>query len=365
MSPYTTMPKPEGHIYFSYNPMSPPNWGIVPFEIHVFVYANVRVALQALVQAATTIQAQRVERGSAELLSDHLLFRGHSEVTQRLLPTRLRGPWCPPAARQRFSVAAPPKIRFHGVEFPSAAYDSAGENPRYQWGDWFERVKPMRSIEDSLAEVSEDELCHRDTLERAAIERATQLPDLASLDEFRQRAAVRHYSCACSPLLDVSTNPEVAAFFATGGASHPPSAGTIGMLWAIDLNCLADLFSLKTTTILGGAGEKTVMTEQRNKWGDNRQMFEEYGVLPTRLDFTTVQLPFRRPQAQHARFILLAGEDERPLPPKTELTWWSIIERRAYSCAFIQDGRSYENADHNITSAALWPKDESLAVNLA
>jgi hypothetical protein len=363
MPPYTTLPRPEGHIYFSYSPMSPPNWGIVPFDIHVFVYPNVHVALQALLQAATTIQAQRLERGSAELLTGYLFFRGHSEVTQRLLPTRLRGPWREPATRERFSVGAPPKVEFHGIEFPSAAFDSGGEDPRNHWGDWFERVEPMREIEDSMTELEEDELHRRDALEHAAIERASQVPDVASLEPFQKQAAVRHYSRVPSPLLDVSTHPEVAAFFATGGASQPPKPGTIGMLWAIDLNFLLNIFLLKTASIPGG--EKTSMTELRNKWGVNKQMFEEYGVQPTRLELASVELPFKRPQAQHARFLALDGENKSPLSLKTELTWWSIIERRAYACAFIQDGHTYENPDHNITAAALWPGTEPLASALS
>ena len=53
------------------------------------------------------------------------------------------------------------------------------------------------------------------------------------------------------------------------------------------------------------------------------------------LELTSVELPFQRPQAQHARFFLLAEENGAPLPAKTEFTWWSIIERRAYGCAFI------------------------------
>lgn len=131
------------------------------------------------------------------------------------------------------------------------------------------------------------------------------------------------------------------------------------MLWAMDLNFLADLFSMKTVSISGG--EKTSLTEQRDKWGDNKQMFEEFGVEPTSLELASVELPFQRPRAQHARFLWLAGKDRSPLPPKTELTWWSIIERRAYACAFIQDGSTYENPDHNITTAALWPNTEPLA----
>jgi hypothetical protein len=53
------------------------------------------------------------------------------------------------------------------------------------------------------------------------------------------------------------------------------------------------------------------------------------------------------------------------LPAKTELTWWSIIERRAYGCAFIQDGRVYENPNHNITVDSLLPATEPLVKALA
>lgn len=362
MPPYTKLPRPEGQIYFSYNPMSPPNWDIVPFETHVFVYASIGVALQALLQAATTIQAQRLECGAAQLLSDHLHFRGQADVTHRLLPTRLRGLAHPTAVRQRQSVAAPPKVTFHGVEFPSAVFESGAEDPRNHLGDWFERDESLRSIEDSMAELPDNELRRRDDLEISALDRASRITDVAQLDTFRKRAAVRHYSGVPSPLLDVSTRPEVAAFFATGGGSHPVPAGRIGLLWAIDLNLLAGLFSLEIAPIPGGL--KTTMTEQRDEWGDNKAMFEEYGVLPTRLELASVELPFARPQAQQARFFSIAAEDGRKLPLKTELTWWSIIERRAYACAFIHDGHTYENPRHNITTAALLPKDESLAIAL-
>jgi hypothetical protein len=358
MPTHTTLPRPEGHIYVSYSPISPPNWGIAPFETHIFVYSNIRIALQVLREVANAIQAQRLERGSAEPFAGDLLFRGNSEVTQRLLPSRLRGPWRQPAPRERFSVAAPPMVKIDGVDLPSVAFDPPGENARAYWGDWFEPVEPTRTIENSMAEVSQEDLDHRDVLERAAVERASQLPEVAALGPFQRRAAVRHYSAVLSPLLDVCTSPEVAAFFATGGASQAPTAGTIGMLWAIDLNFFQDLFSLETTSIPGG--EKTNMTEQRDKWGVNKRLFEEYSVLPTHLELAFVGLPFQRPQAQHARFFSLAEENGAPLPAKTELTWWSIIERRAYGCAFIQDGRIYENPNHNITADSLWPVDEPL-----
>jgi hypothetical protein len=358
MPPSTKLPRPEGHIYFSYSPISPPNWGIAPFNLHVFVYSDIRIALEVLHQVATTIQAQRLERGSAGLFTGHLLFRGNSEVTRRLVPSHLRGPWSQPPPRERFSVADPPMVKVHGMNLPSVSFDPGGADARLYWGDWFERVEPVRTIEDSMADVSQEDIYRRDALERAAVERASQLPEVASLGPFQRRAAVRHYSHVLSPLLDVSTSPEVAAFFATGGASRAPAPGTIGILWAIDLTFFQDLFSLKTTSIPGG--EKTKMTQQQDRWGVNKRLFEEYGIPPTRLELTSVELPFQRPQAQHARFFSLAQENGEPLPPKTEFTWWSIIERRAYGWAFIQDGRTYENPNHNITADSLWPVNEPL-----
>ena len=81
MSPNTTVPRPEGHIYLSYSPTSPPNWGIASYDIHVFVYRNVHVALEVLLEVAGAIKAQRSERGIGDLLTGHLLFRGNSDVT--------------------------------------------------------------------------------------------------------------------------------------------------------------------------------------------------------------------------------------------------------------------------------------------
>jgi hypothetical protein len=344
MPPYTTLPTPEGLINISYSPMSPPNWGIVAAQFHVFVYSNVRIALQALLQAATTIQAQRLERGAAELLGEHLLFRGNADVTHRLLPTRLRGPWRQPHPRERFGIGGSDESRKHS-------------------GNWYEDMKPTRRIEDSISELPEEEIHKRYELERAALDRASRIKEVAELDEFRQRAAVRHYGQVPSPLLDVSTSPEVAAFFATGAGSTAPAAGQIGMLWAIDLNFVVQLFTLKTSSIPGG--EKMLMTEQRDRWGDNKKMFEDYGIVPARLEITSVELPFHRPRAQHARFFSITGDHGSDLPLKTELAWWSIIERQAYMCAFIQDGRPYENEAHNITAAALLPEKEPLAIALS
>ena len=357
MLPSTALPRPEGHIYFSYSPTSPPNWGIASSDIHIFVYPNIRVALEVLLEVANAIQAQQSHRG-AGFLTGHLLFRGNSDVTQRLLPTHLRGPWSQPPPRERFSVADPPMVMVHGVNLPSVSFDPGGADARLYWGDWFERVEPMRTIEDSMAEVSQEDIQRRDDLECAAVARASHLPEARlALGPFQRRAAVRHYDRILSPLLDVSTSPEVAAFFATGGASRAPTSGTIGMLWAIDLSFFQDLFLSKTTSIPGG--EKINMTQQRDTWGVNKRLFEDYGVLPTRLELALVELPFPRPQAQHARFFSLAEESGASLPAKTEFTWWSIIERHAYGCAFIQDGRTYENPSHNITAASLWPVNDT------
>jgi hypothetical protein len=127
---------------------------------------------------------------------------------------------------------------------------------------------------------------------------------------------------------------------------------------------LARLFSFKIVDIPNGS--KITLREERDKWGDNKQIFEDSGIQPTCLELTFVALSFRRPLAQRARFFSLSAEPEGPLSPLlTELTWWSIIERSAIvSCAFIQDGHTYENPMHNITEAALLPNDEQLAIFL-
>jgi FRG domain len=365
MPPYTTLPRPEGHIYFDYSPISPANWDIVGSNIHIFVYRNVQLALQAMLQATTTIQAQRLEAGTASLYTDHLYFRGQPEVTWRLLPTRLRGRRREPMPRKRFRVDDPPKIVFGGQEFPAKAFRGPpGKDPRDHFGDWYEEAEPMRVIEESAEELTPEELGERDARARAALERAVQIPEVARLDEYQQRAVVRHYSRAPSTLLDVSTNPEVAAFFATGAGSQPPPAGQIGLLWAIDLNFLDRLLSFEIASVPNGL--KIRAREERHKWGVNKQLFEQQRIQPTCIDLTFVVLPFRRPLAQYARFLSLSAEDGAPLPPLlTELTWWSIIERGGCACAFIHDGHTYENPSHNITRAALLPDDEELAIALA
>jgi hypothetical protein len=126
MPPSAALPRPEGHIYFSYSPTSPPNWGIASSDIHIFVYPNIRVALEVLLEVANAIQAQQLHR-RAGLLTGHLLFRGNSDVTQRLLPTHLRGTWSQPPSRERFSVADPPMVMVHGVNLPSVSFDPGAQ----------------------------------------------------------------------------------------------------------------------------------------------------------------------------------------------------------------------------------------------
>jgi hypothetical protein len=342
MPPHTTLPDAEGQLLVQYSPMSPPNWGVVGASFHVFVYANAQIALKALVQALTTIHAQLLESGAAKLLHDNLLYRGQADSEARFLPSRLRGPRRQPSPRQRYGTDGPPEALKHH-------------------GRWYEEIEEFRTIEASIEELTDATLQERDELERMAIERASTIDRIASLDHFQRRAAVRHYGSIPSPLLDVTTSPEVAAFFATGGGgSAPPKPGSIGMLWAIDLNFLGQLFDVRIATVHGGL--KTVLTPDFNSWGDNKKFFEDYGVQPAALEIRSVALPFGRPQAQHARFLSITGPDGAPLPRKTEATWWSILERYAFaaSAAFLQDGNTYENAAHNITKAALLPDDEGL-----
>lgn len=341
MPPYTKLPDADGRVMVHYGMMSPPNWGIVAATFDVAVYPNVKTAVRAMVQALTTIHAQHLEEGSAKLLHDHLFYRGQSNIENRLLPSLLRGPKHPRSPRQRYGIDGPPEALKHQ-------------------GRWYEEIEGTRTIEESLEELPDAIVRQREALERAAIELAAPLAPFTGLDGFQRRAAVRHYGTIPSPLLDVSTSPEVAAFFATGGGSTPRAAGSIGLLWAIDLNFLGQLFDVRIGTVPGGL--KTVLTPDFDSWGDNKKMFEEYGVMPASLEMRSVALPFGRPQAQHARFVSIAGSNDTQLSRKAEMTWWSIFERYAFaaSAAFVQDGRTYENPDHNITADALLPAHDAL-----
>lgn len=133
MIPYTDLPRPEGHIYYNYSPMSPPNFGIVPSSFHVFVYRDIKIALQALMQAATTIKAQCLRHGDINLFSDDLYYRGQMEITDRLLPTRLRGQKRE-EPRQRFSLTNSAKVSFNGVAFHSKNFNvSDGKDPNEEF----------------------------------------------------------------------------------------------------------------------------------------------------------------------------------------------------------------------------------------
>src|SRR5947199_9231642 len=97
-------------------------------------------------------------------------------------------------------------VMVHVVNLPSVSFEPGGADARLYWGDWFERVEPMRTIEDSMAEVSQEDIQHRNALERAAVERASQLAEVASLGPVQRAAAVPQYNRALSPLLYISTS---------------------------------------------------------------------------------------------------------------------------------------------------------------
>jgi hypothetical protein len=82
------------------------------------------------------------------------------------------------------------------------------------------------------------------------------------------------------------------------------------------------------------------------------------------LELTSVELPFQRPQAQHARFFLLAEENGAPLPAKTEFTWW--FHRATCLRMRLHLRRPHlRNPNHNITVASLRPVNEPLGKALA
>jgi hypothetical protein len=65
-------------------------------------------------------------------------------------------------------------VKIHGANLPSVSFDPGGADARLYWGNWFECVEPTRTVEDSMAEVSQEDIHRRDALERAAVERTPQ-----------------------------------------------------------------------------------------------------------------------------------------------------------------------------------------------
>lgn len=328
-------PRPAGTLFLKYSPMSPPAFNLVAFRMHVYVYASATDAVAALLYWNDRIKQKRFDEGSAIMTGDSTFFRGQTEITHRLLPTRLR----------ERNVGAPPRMR-HWIDPPEA---------RTEWGDWHEEDPIYRKIEDSLAALPPAEIEERERREVEAIERAKRFPDIAALDEYRQRAAVRHYAGVPSSLLDVSADPEVAAFFATGAGSGV-KPGQLGMLWAIELDHIQRLFAPKVTSAPGGW--KATFTDNRSAWGVNERMLDDYGVPPAQFEIRAVDLPLHRPTAQSGRFVGIESLAGSPMSVKGQLTWWSLFERWSYMVGFVQDGKTYENPERGITLSNLLPRDD-------
>ncbi len=271
------------------------------------------------------------------LTGETIFYRGQTDITHRILPTRLRGPKLPAAPRFRYPVPAPPDV------------------PEHEEGNWFEQDPEFRSHEKLVEYLLKGELQDRDAKEQAALNKIAEHPELRHLSVFQQRAAARHYAGVPSSLLDVTTDLEVAAFFATG-AGEPVAAGQLGMLWAMDMNFLKQYFGMKVRSL--PEGWIITLKDRRDEWGDNKKILDEFGLLPGQFNLHAVELKLPRPQAQKGRFISLETEDGKPLPPESEVLWWSMLERWLCPISFIQDGSCYTNEGKAITKENLLPKDD-------
>ena len=341
-------PIPLGAVQFRYNPMSPAQWGLVPFNYDVPVYRDVTGALDAMTYWVEHIWARRATspgRSHAQL-PFRILFRGHTEITNRLLPTLLRGPGPWPAAK--------PRQRYRPDVDPSVA-----EEVRRHYGDWMESDPELRSADPLVARLSTTWLMECGAQEQAAIARAKTFPEIADLDTFRLRAIVRHYAGTPSWLLDMTTDSKVAAFFATGGGLPPGRRipqGRYGALCAIDLSRLTDLFTLRVEPIPGG--RRIILEQPKEEWGVNAKMFSDQGIPHGGLVFTDMVLSQLRPHAQRGIFISLSQSDGSPLPVLAELHWWSLIERWSYLTGFVHDGSIYEDKANGISRSRLLPDED-------
>lgn len=324
-----------GTIFVHYHPMSPPQWGMAPMLPNYSVYRNVFDALAAFKRFRLKDQRARDEPFP-------IFYRGQTDSRARLLPTRLRAAALTSTLEPKYGILDP--------TLPKQARDEI----RKVQGEWARDERPMRSAEEHAQLLSEERVRWFDEAERSATEEATRRsPSVAALDPFRRRAAVRHYTELASGLLDITEDPDVAAYFASAGAKASGEE-CYGAIWAIDLNNLARFFNVERSEIPGG--EKFTFTDRVAKWGDNRTWFEERGLVPVTFEIRNVTLPLARPTAQKGRFLNISAGDGSPLPLLAEVTWWSLIERWSYMAAFVQTGVTYENST-GVTERELFPLD--------
>lgn len=348
-SPDRNRPRPAGHVQFSYSPVSPMQYSLVPLGVDVLVYPRVELALEALSYWVEKIWAKRASSGRSAAPPFPIFFRGQSDIGARLLPTLLRGqgPAPPQPERPRYATVDP------------AAPDA--DKIYEQYGEWFE-TEQVHSADELMVRITAQWLFDCGRREQAALTRAVQFPEVAALDPFQQRATVRHYAEIPSLILDVTKDPKVAALFATGGWAPPDRTipvGLLGMIWGIDLNPLSDLFH---TRIEDGPTGKRFILEKPKDWGINKEMFADQQIPTAQLVFSDIELPFARPKAQKGMFLTIADIQGRPLPIIAELHWWSMIERWAYPTGFIHDGRVYEDPEGGVTRRSIDPPDDPLRV---
>jgi hypothetical protein len=253
-------PQPEGAVWLGYNPMQPVFWDLAPHSVHTYVYRDVETALTATRYWTSKIASQRPPEVSAVLrdLPVTIFYRGQSEFTHRLLPTRLRGPRRQVLQRVRVPLTVSPRTTrgLSGlpqvVRIPDRLYAVPAEiieEVRRVQGSWAESDPTMRNVDDVVGALAPGVLTDFDLREEKAVEVATaRFPAIAVLDPFRRRATVRHYTGVPSALMDVSSDVEVAAFFATSGGVSP-ARNTFGMMWAIDLGMLVRYFHLATSPV--------------------------------------------------------------------------------------------------------------------
>lgn len=357
-------PQPEGSVHLLYNPMQPAFYDLAHHAIQTYVYRDIETALAATRYWMSQIVAERPPEVSDALrdLPVTIFYRGQSEFAHRLLPTRLRGPRreVPKRVRVPLTVSDKMIMGLSGkpgvVLIPNQLYAAPAEiidDVRRVQGNWVEHDLSLRDIDELVASLSSDVLKGIDRREDKAVGNAmVRFPEIAALDSFRRRAAIRHYVGVPSALLDVTSDIEVAAFFATGG-ERPAARNALGILWAIDLGMLFRYFEVSTRPVPGGY--EVLIEDRRAEWGADAVAFAEQGIPPLSARLSSVELPLPRPVAQKAFFLELHGRDGALLTPRNEAIWWSLFERWAYPNGFVQSGRCYENRAAGVSSAALLP----------
>jgi hypothetical protein len=195
----------------------------------------------------------------------------------------------------------------------------------------------------------------------------------APLSDLQARAVARHFG-APSTLIDFTFDPAVAAAFA-----HPPfssrernEGATLGMIYAIDMGQLQELFGMMAWGITGPSARDIHMVNVRRSWTlpylgwdpSARQVTRQLLTVPVPEACSREHSALRtctvdgvsRIEAQRGLFIELALSDASDVP--THHYFWTVLDFLAAKWCFFRQDRQFVVRDDDGAGRDLFREED-------